>query len=139
MRHKQEKEKKEKADRYLKNYMSRKGNRFTFDEKGKLLYFNTERQTQAIRKKYPPTGIKFCFDEEPDLLVESPRRQNIKERAAKGEAFASTVLKTMNVSAINMSMNTTSQIDEYAFMKRNDLFNNNHIRQTTNIPYLSVA
>lgn len=30
-------------------------------------------------------------------------------------------------------------IDEHAFMKRNDLFNNNHTRQISNIPYIDVA
>lgn len=33
----------------------------------------------------------------------------------------------------------TCNIDEFAFMKRNDLFNNNHSRQTTTIPYLQVC
>jgi len=40
------------------------------------------------------------------------------------------------------SLNFTSKtcnIDEFAFMKRNDLFNNNHSRQVTTIPYLQVS
>jgi hypothetical protein len=32
----------------------------------------------------------------------------------------------------------SNQIDEFQFMKRNDLFNNNHCRQTTSIPFLKV-
>lgn len=29
-------------------------------------------------------------------------------------------------------------LDEAQFMKRNDLFNNNHSRQTTSIPFLKM-
>jgi len=32
--------------------------------------------------------------------------------------------------------NTMMEVDPEQFMKRNDLFNNNHTRQTTNIPFL---
>jgi hypothetical protein len=36
-----------------------------------------------------------------------------------------------------MSMNrTTKDVDAEQFMRRNDLFNNNHSRQTTSIPYM---
>jgi hypothetical protein len=36
-----------------------------------------------------------------------------------------------------MSMNgSVVEVDPEQFMKRNDLFNNNHSRQTTNIPFL---
>lgn len=38
-----------------------------------------------------------------------------------------------------MSMNrTTKDIDAEQFMRRNDLFNNNHSRQTTSIPYMEA-
>ena len=63
----------------------------------------------------------------------------IKEKAARGEAFASAVLKTMNVSRISINMGNTTNIDQYTYMKRNDLFNNNHTRQITTIPYLKVT
>ena len=54
-------------DRYLKTYLSRKGNKITFDEKGKVMYLNSERQKSAIRKKYPPSAVQFSFDEAPDV------------------------------------------------------------------------
>lgn len=40
------------------------------------------------------------------------------------------------------SLNLTSKtcnIDEFVFMKRNDLFNNNHGRQVTTIPFLQIS
>ena len=47
----------------------------------------------------------------------------------------------MNVSRIslNMSVNNTANIDQYTYMKRNDLFNNNHSRQTTTIPFINMS
>lgn len=36
-------------------------------------------------------------------------------------------------------MNSTlREVDPAQFMKRNDLFNNNHSRQTSSIPYLMI-
>ena len=58
-------------------------------------------------------------------------------RAAEGQAFASAVLKTVNLSRISMN-GTLRDIDPAQFMKRNDLFNNNHSRQTSSIPYLQM-
>ena len=62
-------------------------------------------------------------------------REHHKIRQARGEAFASAVLKTVNLSKISMN-NTFREGDVENFMQRNDLFNNNHSRQTTSIPYL---
>lgn len=36
-------------------------------------------------------------------------------------------------------MGVTANVDQYAYMKRNDLFNNNHSRQVTNIPFIQVT
>ncbi len=58
-------------------------------------------------------------------------------KAAQGQAFASSVLKTMNLSRISMNA-TMKDVDPAQFMKRNDLFNNNHSRQTSSIPYLQA-
>jgi hypothetical protein len=44
-------------------------------------------------------------------------------------------LKTINLSRISLN-ETLRNLDDEQFMKRNDLFNNNHARQTTSIPYL---
>ena len=54
---------------------------------------------------------------------------------AKGEIFKSSVLKTINLSRLSFG---NEQFDEVQFMKRNDLFNNNHSRQTTSIPYVKM-
>jgi hypothetical protein len=54
---------------------------------------------------------------------------------AKGEIFKSSVLKTINLSRLSFG---NDQFDEAQFMKRNDLFNNNHSRQTTSIPYVQM-
>ena len=43
--------------------MSKKGNKITFDDSGKVVYLNSDRQTYAIRKKYPPSAVQFSFDE----------------------------------------------------------------------------
>jgi hypothetical protein len=58
-------------------------------------------------------------------------------RGAKGEIFKSSVLKTINLSRISLG-GSPNQEDELQFMKRNDLFNNNHCRQTTSIPFMKV-
>lgn len=44
-------------------------------------------------------------------------------------------MKTMNLSRISVN-GSLADIDIDQFMKRNDLFNNNHSRQTSSIPYL---
>jgi hypothetical protein len=44
-------------------------------------------------------------------------------------------MKTVNLSRISMN-GSLLEVDAEQFMKRNDLFNNNHIRQTSSIPYL---
>ena len=54
-------------ERYLKNYLQRKGNKVTFDERGKIMYVNGDRQKNAIRKRYPPSVVQFSFDELPDF------------------------------------------------------------------------
>lgn len=46
-------------------------------------------------------------------------------------------MKTMNVSQISMNA-TMKDTDPQSFMKRNDLFNNNHSRQTSSIPYMHL-
>jgi hypothetical protein len=45
------------------------------------------------------------------------------------------VLKTVNLSRISLN-ETLRNLEVEQFMKRNDLFNNNHSRQTTSIPYM---
>ena len=64
--------------------MQRKGNQVTFDEKGKIMYINGDRQKSAIKKRYPPSGVQFSFDELPDFEEGKPKTEHIKERAAKG-------------------------------------------------------
>lgn len=54
-------------DKYLNAFLSRKGNKITFDDKGKVVYFNEERQKSAIKKRYPPSAMQYSFDEVPDL------------------------------------------------------------------------
>lgn len=44
-------------------------------------------------------------------------------------------MKTVNLSRISMN-GSLMEVDADQFMKRNDLFNNNHSRQTSSIPYL---
>lgn len=45
----------------------------------------------------------------------------------------------MNMSRFSLNLTSkTCNIDEYGFMRRNDLFNNNHSRQTTTIPLIKV-
>lgn len=68
-------------------------------------------------------------------MYHSTENQRIK--SARGQAFSSSVLKTVNLS--RMSMNRTMKdVDVEHFMRRNDLFNNNHSRQTTSIPYMKA-
>lgn len=47
--------------------MQRKGNQVTFDEKGKIMYINMDRQKSAIKKRYPPSGVQFSFDDVPEF------------------------------------------------------------------------
>jgi hypothetical protein len=54
---------------------------------------------------------------------------------AKAEIFKSSVLKTINLSRLSFE---NEHLDQAQFMKRNDLFNNNHSRQTTSIPYVKM-
>lgn len=61
---------------YLKNYMSKKGNKITFDDRGKVVYFNSDRQTYALRKKYPPSAAQFSFDETEIPDFEAQLKQN---------------------------------------------------------------
>ena len=50
-------------DAFLKTYMAKKGNRISFDDAGKIMYLNSDRQNHALRKKYPPSAAQFSFDE----------------------------------------------------------------------------
>lgn len=45
----------------------------------------------------------------------------------------------MNMSKFSLNLTSkTCNLDEFGFMRRNDLFNNNHTRQTTTIPFLKI-
>lgn len=43
------------------------------------------------------------------------------------------------MSRMSLNMGNTVNIDQYTYMKRNDLFNNNHSRQVTTIPFLQMT
>lgn len=63
--------------------------------------------------------------------------ENNQIKGARGEIFKSSVLKTVNLSRISLGA-TSGNVDTIQFMKRNDLFNNNHSRQTTSIPFIDI-
>ena len=121
----------------LHKQMKNKAKSYTYEENGELLFFNNDNQTESLRRKYPPKALNYEIEKQDAPPDPSNFQLHIKEKAARGQAFASAVLKTVNMSRI--SLNLTTNLDEHGFMQRNDLFNNNHCRQVTTIPYLKVA
>ena len=87
--------------------MKQKNNNFSFDTDGNYLFFDNEKQHVSLRKKYPPSNLQFEIEHQEDLNVQKYNPVHIKEKAARGQAFASAVLKTMNMS--KFSLNFTSK------------------------------
>lgn len=49
-------------------------------------------------------------------------------------------MKTLNMSKHSLNFSAKNGvIDELEYMKRNDMFNNNHSRQVTTIPFLQIG
>lgn len=88
----------------LQKFLREKTNSFAFEDDGSLILRGQESQRRSLRKVYPPKPISYDLEEQEDPSLYNAGATHIKEKAARGQAFASAVLKTVNMSKISMNM-----------------------------------